>query len=185
MFSLYKDVGKTFRVYWVAYGGWDALWRSPYLQVSALLAVALCPLWTSAPVRLYDLAISVVPSMLGFSVGGYAILIAFGDEDFRLRISGADPDGTQSPFMVANAAFVHFIVVCVAAMLLSLLGKAWDLRCAYCFIASVAFVYSIACALASAFAIFQVASWYDKYAVAEKRRRDPAARGRDTPPPVS
>lgn len=170
IFRHYRGVRITFRDYWKAYGGFGDLLRSPYLHLSLALSAALCPFWRNDASKLYDLIMTIVPSVLGFSLGGYAILLAFGDEEFRMRISGADKDGSDSPFIKANGAFVHFIVVSVIALAVGLIGMAWDFNGWFGFLSCALLIYSIACALASAFAIFRVAGWYDDLAKLKKDR---------------
>jgi len=162
--NLYSGVGSTFRDYWRLYGGFKALISSPYLHFSVLCSLLLWPLWLEKSALLYDLILAIVPSVLGFSLGGYAILLAFGDREFIQRLSGPDADGKPSPMMVVNAAFIHFIVVAVLSLFLGIIGAAWNFSGCYALVTCFVSLYSIACALASAFAIFRVADWHDIYA---------------------
>ena len=166
--SSYHYVGKAFCKYWKAYGGFRALLGSAYLHGSALISLACYPVWDNG---WYDMSLSITPSILGFSLGGYAILLAFGDEDFRLAISGPDPDGNPSPFMKANAAFIHFIVISTIALLCAIVAKAWESQCWFIgFFGTLVTTYSIGCGMASAFAIFHVAGWYDAHSRQKKTR---------------
>lgn len=168
--NLYQGVAETFRDYWRIYGGFRALIASPYLHFSGALSLILWPLWLRDTTKLYDLIVSAVPSVLGFSLGGYAILLAFGDNEFIRRLSGPDEDGEESPFMDVNATFIHFIVVSVFSLFLAIAGTAWNLAGCFALLSCFIALYSIACALAAAFAIFRVAGWYDIHAGIEKRK---------------
>lgn len=161
----YISPANKFRKYWDIYGGWMALVRSPYLHAAILFTLLAYPIWRDTKNDWTDLVMSVTPSILGFSLGGYAILFAFGDEKFRLAISGPDADGSPSPFMNVNASFVHFLVVNVLALLLAILARAWikDGSCLMGLVFCV-FSYSVFAALATVMSIFSVASWSDAYA---------------------
>ena len=76
-FAQYKGAFKIFRKYWSLYGGTKAILTSPYFHVSLLLAVICSPYpkWQES-------TLTIVPSILGFSLGGYAILLAFSNEKF-------------------------------------------------------------------------------------------------------
>lgn len=160
----YRDVGRSLRLYWRAYGGGASLVRSPYLHVAALLVLVTAPLWTgSVEPPWYDLTLAVVPSLLGFTLGGYAILLAFGDESFRQALSGPEPDGGASPFLVVNATFIHFILVQAVALLTALVFKTWEIRTGLLAMGGcIVFVYAILTAVAAAFAVLNLANWFDK-----------------------
>lgn len=62
---------------------------------------------------------TVLPNILGFALGGYAVLLGFGDEKFRKAISGSIDPSKRSPYLLANAAFVHFMLVLALALLIA------------------------------------------------------------------
>jgi len=163
----YRGVAKSLGLYWKTYGGARTLIRSPYLHAAAFLTVLIAiPMWNRAAFKegWYDTCLTVVPSLLGFTLGGYAILMAFGDERFRRAISGPDPDGTPSPFMVVNAAFVHFIVIQAVSLLVALVSKAWEWKTGIAALVGLTLlIYAIFAALAAALAILNLASWFDRY----------------------
>ncbi len=120
--SAYRDVFTIWRRYWRAYGGFAALRSSPYLH-AALLITALCwPVWTSP--NWWDDPVGVLPDLLGFTLGGLAILLGL----FERRVVHAfcDPDGSQetaSTLQEIIARFVHFIVVQSVALLTAFMCK--------------------------------------------------------------
>lgn len=166
----YEKTVKNFGKYWTIYGGLSAMLKSAYLHAAVVFSALAYPLWSGKDSDWPSIALGVTPSILGFALGGYAVLFAFGDEKFRLIISGPDKDGRASPFMEANAAFVHFIVVNVVSLAFAVLLKAWPHAClpimgfAFC-----VFSYSLFTALAAVMGIFHVAGWADKYAETEKK----------------
>ena len=63
--------------------------------------------------------------MIGFTLGGYAIFIEFGDERFRNLISGKDDgESGESPFIKFNSTFIHFIIVQCLALVYAITAKA-------------------------------------------------------------
>lgn len=122
MSKQYKGVASIFKVYWTAYGGSGALLRSPYMHAAVLLLALTTPFWT-VPLW-WDQCLAVLPNLLGFTLGGFAIFIGFGDEKFRALL--AEDDGKQvNAYVALCATFVHFIVVQALALLAAVLAKAW------------------------------------------------------------
>lgn len=167
--------------YWTAYGGFKALFTSAYLYIALALSVLMAPAWLYNP--WHEIVLSVIPSVLGFSLGGYALLVAVGDEDFRALISGEDEDGEPSPYMEVNAAFVHFILMQILSLIFALFANAYyfkleDNLALYQFITEInfpigtiifvgnfigysIFIYALLLAVAATLAILRVSSWYD------------------------
>lgn len=163
--------------YWKAYGGLKAVLTSIYFWGAVLLTALLYPQWTKA--GWWGDVLSIMPSVLGFSLGGFAMWVAIGDEKFKTLIAGSD-DGRPSPFMEVNATFVHFILLQLVSILLAVVSKAYDIalptthwlyviwgdnlgtvaRAFYCF-SYFLFVYALLTAFAAVLALFRVSSWYD------------------------
>lgn len=126
----------------------------------------------------------ILPSLIGFTLGGYAILLAFGDHRFLdlMRQSGSDSE--PSAYMDINAVFLHFLLLQFIALILALLAGESSLGVVissallersstgqliftfledvYGFISYLFFSYSLLAGLAAALAIFEVGSAYDK-----------------------
>ncbi|NKB38186.1 MAG: hypothetical protein GKR93_13655 [Gammaproteobacteria bacterium] len=164
--------------YWRAYGGFSALVKSQYLWASLILTAILYPHWSTP--YWWDDVLSIMPNLLGFSLGGYAMWMAIGDDNFRKLISGEGEDNKPSPYMAVNAAFVHFIVLQILSVILGLIAKAYyftpepsntfvsffgeyfRLVClvGYGFSYFI-FIYALLAALAATLALLRVSSWYD------------------------
>lgn len=168
--KLTKAPRRSFSLYWNAYGGFKALWGSFYLWTALVLAFLLTlvalsgdssesEIWNWA-----DETINILPDVLGFSLGGYAMLVGFGDENFLQAIRGADEDGTASPYMEVNAAFVHFILVQALALIFAVVAKSlgvYDYLFVYYF-GCVLLVYALLTILATTFAVLNMANWFDQ-----------------------
>ncbi len=171
----YAGVGGIFARYWRAYGGSRALFSSPYLHVSVLLAGAMYPFWLRE--AWWDTALSTLPNVLGFTLAGFTIWLGFGDEKFRTLISRAKPD-RESPFMGVSAGFAHFVVVQILALMAALWAKAmnfplpndcWLHEYIRFFVSPgqylgfLLFIYALMSALAATLGVLRAASWYDQH----------------------
>jgi hypothetical protein len=178
----YRAVGEILVKFWRAYGGFSVFIRSPYLHLAIVFALMSYAQWDR---EWWELVISILPGLIGFTLGGYAILIAFGDEQFRALLTGASKAGRTSPFVTISATFTHFILTQVTSLLFAIITReicAPDSansrshpngECAVQFVGDeylsrlVAFVglapffYSLALAISATFAIFQISFWYD------------------------
>jgi hypothetical protein len=109
---------EPFRIYWKNYGGWRALAKSPYLWAAVFLTAVCFPFWSvNDPFegrKSAQMAIDVVPSLMAFSLGGMAILLAFSSGRF---IDAIREDGNpQSLFMEIVANFFHFLLLQTLAL---------------------------------------------------------------------
>ena len=101
--------------------------------------------------------------ILGFSLGGYAILVGFGDNEFLDALRGRDENG-PSPYMNVNGAFVHFIIVESITLFLAMTTSAigidswWGLE----FLGTFFLFYTATTIVAATFAVLTMASWYDR-----------------------
>lgn len=117
----YRRELQILRRYFRSYGGRDALVGSPYLHVSLVVALALFGIWGQR--SWWEIPIGVLPNILGFSIGGFAMFLTFGDERFRNASAGTKKVGKPSPLMIFSSTFLHFIFVQVAALLLALVAR--------------------------------------------------------------
>lgn len=173
-----KSVAEIYRKYWHAYGGRKELLRSPYLYGAMAFLVLTVPFWTAS--EWWEQVISVIPSLLGFTLGGFAMFLGFGDEKFRALLAEPDDDDPDAPslFVGLCATFVHFIVVQCLALGVAVLAKAWwfyfpwpapfDTAIRYLSLLGSAlgyglFLYAIASMLAATMYVFRVATWYEDH----------------------
>lgn len=163
----YGGLADDLKRYWRAYGGTGHLVTSPYLHISFILMLLLFPAWQSP--GWWDTVLFVMPSVLGFSLGGYAIWLAIGDPRFHAIIAGGSADGETSPYLDVSAAFAHFIVLQFAAIITALAASAHAVEDPGWFLLSLwalsywLFLYALLLALATGLMVFQVATWYDEF----------------------
>ncbi|WP_417224270.1 hypothetical protein [Achromobacter spanius] len=171
-----------------AYGGIWAMVRSPYLHLSVLLTVLSFNVWTQP--GWWERPIAVLPSLLGFSLGGFAVWLASGDDAFRAALAGrvakvengeVKQEDKHSPYLAVSATFTHFVVVQVLSLLYALTCMSLNftldddaLLLKYISRAQLErgtevgggigywlFLYSLILALAAVLGLFRISSWYD------------------------
>ncbi|MES2251495.1 MAG: hypothetical protein V4645_29785 [Pseudomonadota bacterium] len=174
------------RLAWKIAGGtrgffksWDFFW--------SLLLLAICyPAWSIQ--GWWNQPIAALPTMLGFTLGGFAIFLGFGNDNFKEAI--VDGNELKSLYLSVSAAFLIFVAFQVVALLYALAASAlWFptpkfLTAAAPFIENFGnpicwalgyflFLYSITCSLRAALRIFRVSRWYNSFLVfaAEQRQQ--------------
>jgi len=119
----FRGVGRSLSRYWVVYGGIEAVLTSPFLLLAAFITLTCFPLWAHNSKWASD-AISIIPAMLGFSVGALAIILAFPSSAIFKDLA---EDGSPTSYFIGVAArLVHFIYVQVFAIYITLLAKTYD-----------------------------------------------------------
>jgi len=131
---------------------------SPFLIVSIFLTFALAGIWMPIDAdgqRTWAaLALSVLPSLVSFSLGALAILFSMTSGVF-LKILH-DDGKSDSLYMKTVATFFHFMLVQIIALVLVLALEAYDTLWLSAF-GFWAFAYSILCGLAAALNIVLLA----------------------------
>ena len=168
----------VFSKYWEVYGGAKALLKSNYFRASIILTFICYGAWWNN--SWWDDSITLLPSLLGFSLGGYAMFVSVGSDEFRKEIS-KKRGKKHSTFMLNNAMFMHFIVLQIIALIYafvikSLAGNAELIKFNYHYVDSLTstvvvnivgffgyflLIYSILSALAAAFGIYRMSDLYD------------------------
>jgi hypothetical protein len=147
----------AFRVYWRAYGGWYALIVSPYALFSGVFWAFCKPIWydqveTGFPWS--DWGLSLLSSLLAFSLGALAIFLAFSSEKFLALIrQNGKP---TSYFMSVVAAIFHFIIVQFVAISSIILLIAYE-TVFFSGLSFYLFCYAMACGIAAAAALVDTA----------------------------
>ncbi len=155
---------EPYKIYWRLYGGVRALVRSAYLWFAVLLTVICSPFWLTFSDKddarpAADLILSAAPSLMAFTLGGMAIVLALSGGKFldAIRQNGK----TDSLFMKLVALFFHFIVVQTAAFLLALLSRTYPSSSAIAAPMFFFFSYGVMSALAIAAMLLNVARIYN------------------------
>lgn len=172
----FKGVGEIFAAYWSAYGGLNELAQSAYLQFAIVLTIVLYPRWSGDDWP--SDVLTIVPSILGFSLGGYAMLLAFGDRAFLRLLAEPIENRKTSFFVELNASFVHFIILQTISIILALVGITYVgliKHVAFIIFSGVSylmFLYALTAAVAATMAVFRVVTLYGDAVSATTPRED-------------
>jgi Co/Zn/Cd efflux system component len=170
----WKGLGTGVRRYWVIYGGYRALLGSPYLHIALAISGICIWLWAKNEHSEYiakasDIAISAIPNLLGFTVGAFAIVLAFSSaEIFKTLAEEGEP---QSFFMKLTANLVHFILIQVIALVSGIVAKITDYR-ALDVLTLVFLLYAILATFSAALQLFQTAMIYNATASLKSHDKD-------------
>lgn len=179
----YASVFSDLRDYVVYYGGVWRMLLAPYAHAALLGTVVCYGIWHG---RLwYETPLQVLPSLLGFTLAAYALLLGFGDDRFRSFLAERDPNepGTQrgDPFSTnlllrVSSIFLHFVVVQIVALTMAIVASshplaAWHLhvswagaaRISFAFIGFFMFALSLSSSLLAALNIFHATKWYVRF----------------------
>lgn len=180
---MYSGVAEIFGRYWRSYGGAKALFGSAYLHISFLLTLIAYPVWSKPD--WWQHVLSILPNLLGFTIGGFTIFLGIGSERFRSTL--ADSSDGPSIMMQISASYVHFIVIQTIALISALMAQAtaiptpdflWSLVLGlgfdpgkfftvlrtlgwgFCYLM---FLYAISLVLAACMAVFRTAGWAEQH----------------------
>ena len=176
--------------YWRAYGGFTELLTSPYFYASIIITGILFPAWSQ--LGWWDDVLSIMPNMLGFSLGGFALWMSIGSEKFRNFLAEQDEqcgeckacksnnvctNDDPSEFTMINAIFLHFIILQVVATIFAMISKSYSgfidiigisitskIIVISCFASSYfIFIYALISALELSVGLFRVTTMYEHF----------------------
>ena len=118
----------VFPTYWRLYGGWPALISSYYFWIGLLVSAICYPVWIEEQdneMIWLSMAVEIIPSLMAFSLGGMAILLAFSNE--RLMTVIQEDGRADSLYMKTTASFFHFILVQTASLIAVFLTSSFSI----------------------------------------------------------
>ncbi|WP_322880833.1 hypothetical protein [Pandoraea sputorum] len=174
------------RFAWKISGGWGEAFRSREFHIAVFVTVLCTHFWIEC--EWYEQVLSVMPNVLGFTLGGFAIFLGFGDERFKGLLAGKDDgDSEESPYLGFAAAFVTFVFFQILSILYAIVAKSLSfptpkflypianyLHTGYIFSSFLGyflFIYALTLALRATLRVFRLARWYDIF-VADDRKRE-------------
>jgi len=158
---------RTLGLVYASHGGLRAIVYSGYFRCSVLLAV-LC--WPSVVSESWNAAaMSVLPTLAGFSIAAYAVIFAVLDQPSRQALSAPEPElGNRSPLLIIVGSVTHAVVMQIITLLYSfcfgqkpipLIFDFIDVVIVNAFFSAIGllmFLYSVTLVLASVLTLFRV-----------------------------
>lgn len=108
--TLTKRLGQYVRYY----GGWRAVLGSPFLWIAVALSLISYGAWAK---DWSDLARSLIPNLLGFSLGSYTILFSIITQKIKRSLKAVRNSNNVAYLYEMNATFFHFVMVQVICLL--------------------------------------------------------------------
>lgn len=179
----WKNVIDIINRYWKEYGGINTFIKSPYLHVSITLTLLTIKFWLNN--KWWEQTLSILPSILGFTLGGFAIFLGYGTESFRKLMAFRSPTTGKSPYLDVVVAFVHFSLFQMLAIFLSIIASNFnafeyldiqsshkDIGVLYLwliigFIGYGTFIYSLVLSFSVSLTLYRLATWYVQFETKE------------------
>lgn len=114
MTNQFGPFGKWIAGYFRTYGGWTAVVQSPLFQIAFLISALNYSKWFRED--WVELSLTLVPTLLGFSLGTYAILFSLLGDKLKDALALAKDEQGNSRLVEVNTTFFHFIAVQVLAI---------------------------------------------------------------------
>jgi hypothetical protein len=173
-FKPWRNQAKAFRQYFAIYGGWRALFSSPYLHASIVIGLLLD--WLTNPAPDFGAAgINILPNVLGFTIGGMAIVLAVGSSKIFVRL--AEHGEPKSFFMRLISNFLHYILLQVVTLLFCLSSSGPKLTPNINTICSVLLTYSLLSVLSIGVGLFQMGQIHNADASLPEKKTDKGNEG--------
>ncbi len=119
MASQSKPFLARIRRYFKAYGGWSSVLHSPLFIFSLILSAISYHSWVED--RWTSVAQSIIPNLLGFSLGTYALLFSLMTSRLKRALKAVKNENNVTYLDEINATFFHFIFVQVLSLMWSFL----------------------------------------------------------------
>jgi hypothetical protein len=136
----------------------------------SLLLTVVCYLFWAPQVYAADIAVSVLPSLLGFTVGALAIVLAFSSASVFETLAEKGEPG--SFFIKLTASLIHFILVQVLALVSAIAAKIIEAPGVDVLVLFLLF-YAVLVTLAAGLQLFLTAIIYNASASMDAKKRDP------------
>ena len=159
--DIFAGPRKSLSLYWIAYGGKEKLLNSLYLWIAIILGI-LISLFRDSEWEWQNDVLTIIPSILGFTLGGYAILVGFGDTNFFNIICGKKENEKASLYMRVNSSFLHFIIVQFLSLFYTIIMRA--LKPEFFILNTIGiilFLYALLTIVSTSFSVLHLANWFD------------------------
>lgn len=165
----YKWLFDNLKSYYQSFGGIKEYIRAPYIHLSIVIGVLTYSeegqnFW-------YSLPITILPSVLGLTIAGFAVVVTFGDEQFKTFLL-KHVNGNKPAYSIINSTFIHFIIIQVLAICYAAICYLNNIISGYlAIIGYIIFILAIIYSLAVAFAITKMSTIHFDYIKLIRNRR--------------
>lgn len=123
----YGTFARILKRYLADYGGWTGLALSPFLHLGVLVSALSYNIWSDP--KWSDTVTSIIPNLLGFSLGTYALLFSLMSNRMKQALKALTNKAGIPYLHEINATFFHFIFVQTFALIWAVLMRStvlWD-----------------------------------------------------------
>jgi hypothetical protein len=157
------SVPQWIKRYWKLYGGWRALLFSPYLAAAFIFVIPCVGLWQpGADAQWADMSINVLPNLMGFSIAGMTIMLAFSHPESLRAITQKGKE--TSYFLKVSANLCHFLAAQIVALLFAFVRKSGFDWSPFSYCGVLALLYAILVSIGAAGQLFNTAFIMNKAA---------------------
>ena len=164
LFEAYSNLFKELNKLWLVYGRRKAIFVSPFLHISFFISLLIIA-FKNDEYKWYNICTACLPSILGMSITGYALILNLGSDKFRDVIRGASDSWRDkpSPFMIASSSFAYFLIIQATTLIFAIICSAMELTNVFVTLIGTTFlIYSISLTVASILNTFFLSRLYDK-----------------------
>ncbi|VEH23550.1 Uncharacterised protein [Bordetella hinzii] len=185
---------RLLREVWTITRGCRGLVHGPEFRICIVAWVLTGAYWIREP--WWDQVIATVPTLLGFTLTGFAIFLGFGSDNFK-RFLAMGSSETENQYLSVGAAFVLFVIVQLAALIFAMVVKGFQFPTPdflvpyerYLMIGSAivagtgyfAFLYGLILSLRAALRIYRLSRWYSMYLRHASDSEQPQRKREDVP----
>ncbi len=175
---------KIIALAWRITGGTKNKIKSYDFYLSIIITITCFPVWIRP--GWWDITLSIMPSFLGFTLGGFAIFLGFGSDRFKTFISNNNHE--KSEYLSVSSSFLIFVIFQILALLYAIISKSLFypppkklefiiqiseyLNPFFWCIGFFILIYSIFMGLRAALRIFRVSRWYNDFLVFEESSKE-------------
>lgn len=121
-----KALSRRIKRYFHSYGGWAAVFLSPLFLASVAISLFGFETWVVNE-KWAQLAQSIIPNLLGFTLGTYAILFSLMTNRLKKALKELKNSRGVTFLEEVNSTFFHFIFVQVISIAWSILYQGYAL----------------------------------------------------------
>lgn len=158
-YKSWRNARGSYKSYFAIYGGWRAVIYSVYTQIALLLGL-LCSMGVG--IRFGEIGTSVLPNLLGFTIGAMAIVLSLSTSEFFTFL--AEKGSSNSYFLKLVSNFLHYIIAQALTIIVCVIEKSLCANSPLNLIASSLFFFSVMSPVAMGVQLFLLAKLYNRKA---------------------